>query len=84
MQIFFQVIMLCVSLTGVGGLYADSQDETPLLPHQKGGNKYQSILTNSTWIVPPQTLTAVQYIDGKAITVTDDNAGIDISATLSS
>lgn len=72
----FKMIVCCLPFLGSTVLYASSLlcvlDEI----NESSFEKYEKILEGSTWIVPPQTLLAIQYTDGTNTPVQDQTVWI--------
>src|SRR6185437_315904 len=53
------------------GLLLCSQEAFGLVPEENLHDAYKYLIENTTWIVPPSTLLAYQYVSGTAVAVTD-------------
>ena len=64
----FIAILACQSVYS-----ADTEGKTALA---KGVDKYKKYIENSTWVVPPKTLQAYQYLNGQTVGVLDQTVWV--------
>ena len=70
-------ILIFTFLTGSQVLFSQEchQNET-LAKHTESINKYKKHLENTTWIVPPSTLLAYEYLNGTSVPVNDQTVWV--------
>ncbi|WP_068468852.1 hypothetical protein [Candidatus Protochlamydia phocaeensis] len=76
MHFILKIALLCLVFCGYEDLSASSGHDKFQALSQKKFKKYKSILANSTWIVPPSTLMAINYTAGTETALTDQTVWV--------